>query len=311
MSNILIIKHGSLGDLIQANGAMKDIRNNFPDHKIMLLTTPPYADFMSSCPYIDGVLIDKRLPRWNLFYLNRLKKMIQRFSFTKIFDLQNSSRTKFYRKFFFNKNIFWSDSRSFTSKETLVSENQLPVLDRMELQLVRSGISETKFTKKPDLTWAIKNINNIINQNFDGDYILLFPFCSPKLVKKKWPYYEDLILLLKRNYGSKYNIAIAPGPNEIEESKKFKVNIILNKGLSLNFIELISLIHKANYVVSNDTGPAHICAHLNKKGLALFGSHTTPEKVSIETENFKCVKVKNLKDLNVADVFEKVKENLN
>ena len=28
MSNILIIKHGSLGDLIQANGAIKDIKNN-------------------------------------------------------------------------------------------------------------------------------------------------------------------------------------------------------------------------------------------------------------------------------------------
>ena len=27
MSNILIIKHGSLGDLIQANGAIKDIKN--------------------------------------------------------------------------------------------------------------------------------------------------------------------------------------------------------------------------------------------------------------------------------------------
>ena len=69
MSNILIIKHGSLGDIIQANGAIKDIKKNFSDQKVMLLTTPPYADFMSSCPYIDGVLIDKRLPRWNLFYL--------------------------------------------------------------------------------------------------------------------------------------------------------------------------------------------------------------------------------------------------
>ena len=33
MSNILIIKHGSLGDLIQANGAMKDIKNTFKDLK--------------------------------------------------------------------------------------------------------------------------------------------------------------------------------------------------------------------------------------------------------------------------------------
>ena len=101
MSNILIIKHGSLGDLIQANGAMKDIKESFPKDKVFLLTTPPYVNLMSNCPYINAVLIDKRLPRWNIFYLLRLKKMLSRFKFEKIFDLQNSSRTNFYRKFFF------------------------------------------------------------------------------------------------------------------------------------------------------------------------------------------------------------------
>ena len=311
MSNILIIKHGSLGDIIQANGAIKDIKKNFSDQKVLLLTTPPYANFMSSCPYIDGVLIDKRLSRWNLLYLRKLKKMLERFSFTKVFDLQNSSRTQFYKKFFFKKDIFWSDSKSFISKEQALEEKKLPVLDRMQLQLNRSGISQTQFTKAPDISWLIKNIKNIVNQNFDGEYILIFPFCSPKLKRKKWPYYQDLIHLLNREYGSKYNIAIAPGPTEIDEAKQFKANIILNKNLPLNITELVSLIENSSYVISNDTGPAHICAHLNKKGLVLFGSHTTPEKVSIETENFKSIKVKNLKDLNVADVFEKVKENLN
>ena len=311
MSNLLIIKHGSLGDLIQANGAIKDIKNNFPNDRVLLLTTPPYSSFMYSCPYLDGVLIDKRLPRWNIFYLRRLKKMLDRFSFTKVFDLQNSARTRFYKKFFFKKDIFWSDSNSFISNEQISNEKKIPVLDRMELQLDRSGISKLEFTKKPDLKWAIKNINNIINQHFEGNYILIFPFCSPKLNQKKWPYFEDLINLLQREYSKKYNIVIAPGPKEIDLAKKFKANIILNKGLALNITDLISLISNASYVVSNDTGPAHICAHLNKKGLVLFGSHTTPEKVSIENENFKSIKVKNLKELNVSDVFEKVKENLN
>ena len=75
MSNILIIKHGSLGDLIQANGAIKDIKKFYPNRKVFLLTTQPYSLFMSECPYLDGVLIDKRLPRWNLFYLKNLKKI--------------------------------------------------------------------------------------------------------------------------------------------------------------------------------------------------------------------------------------------
>ena len=37
MSNILIIKHGSLGDLIQANGAIKDIKNFYTDAKVTIL----------------------------------------------------------------------------------------------------------------------------------------------------------------------------------------------------------------------------------------------------------------------------------
>ena len=68
MSNILIIKHGSLGDLIQANGAIKDIKNHYENRKVFLLTSKPYSIFMSECPYIDGVIIDKRLPRWNLVF---------------------------------------------------------------------------------------------------------------------------------------------------------------------------------------------------------------------------------------------------
>jgi len=74
MSNILIIKHGSLGDLIQANGAIKDIKNFHKNRKVFLLTAQQYAIFMSECPYLDGVIIDKRLPRWNLFYLKNLKR---------------------------------------------------------------------------------------------------------------------------------------------------------------------------------------------------------------------------------------------
>ena len=64
---------------------------------------------MSECPYLDGVIIDKRLPRWNLFYLIKLRKRLERYNFSIIFDLQNSRRTKFYRKFILNK-AEWSST---------------------------------------------------------------------------------------------------------------------------------------------------------------------------------------------------------
>ena len=99
MSNILIIKHGSLGDIVQISGVLKDIRDTHNDKKIFILTTLPYVEMLSRCPYLDGVLLDRRLPRWNIYYLLKLKKMLDKYSFSHVYDLQNSSRTSFYRKY--------------------------------------------------------------------------------------------------------------------------------------------------------------------------------------------------------------------
>ena len=311
MSNILIIKHGSLGDLVQANGAIKDIKNFYKNRKVFLLTSQLYAIFMSECPYIDGVIIDKRLPRWNLFYLNNLKKILARYDFSKVFDLQNSKRTKFYKKFILNKNIEWSSSE--TTLETGQKKKDFdkePVLDRIESQLKKNGI-ETEFTKNINLDWAIADVSRLIKQYANNEYILLFPFCSEKHKNKKWPYFKILIEKLKYDYKNKYPILLVPGPSEIEEANSLKAKVVLDVNKSVNIKILISLISNAKFIVANDTGPAHIASHLDKKGLVLFGSHTSAKKVSIENYNFKALTVKNLKDLSVEFVLNEIKSKLN
>ena len=310
MSNILIIKHGSLGDLIQANGAIKDIKNFYPNRKVFLLTTQPYSIFMSECPYLDGVLIDKRLPRWNLFYLNNLKKTLAKYDFSKVFDLQNSSRTKFYKRFII-KNVEWSSTETVLEPgEKKRDFDKEPVLKRMEIQLKKSGVS-TEFTNNIDLSWAIENISRLTKQYANNEYILLFPFCSQKLKHKKWPYYKELIQKLKQEYKNKYPILLAPGPNEINEAVELNGKVVLDNNEPINIKKLVSLIYGAKLIIANDTGPAHIASHLDKKGIVLFGSHTTAEKVSIENFNFKAISVENLNYLSVEKVWQEVKARLN
>ncbi len=310
MSNILIIKHGSLGDLIQANGAIKDIKEFNKNCKVFLLTAEPYAIFMSECPYIDGVIIDKRLPRWNLFYLSKLKKLLSRYDFSYVFDLQNSSRTKFYKRFILKK-PYWSTTETTLEEGQKKSDfDKEPVLDRMELQLKKSNIP-TKYTKKIDLSWAIEDLSKLIKQYANDEYILIFPFCSKKHENKKWPYFKDLIYKLKTEFKNKYPILVAPGLNEINEASKLGCKVVLENNNPINIKILISLINKAKFIVSNDTGPAHIASHLNKDGLVLFGSHTSAEKVSIENSNFKALSVKKLFDLDVDTVIQKIKILLN
>ena len=308
MSNILIIKHGSLGDIVQISGVLKDIRETHNDKKIFLLTTLPYVEVLSRCPYLDGVLLDRRLPRWNIYYLLKLRKMLRKYSFSHVYDLQNSSRTSFYRRYLLNASN-WSSAETILKKgekkEDFYSE---PVLERFRIQLENSNI-KAKYTLKPDFSWACVKVDKIVNKYFAKKFILLFPFCSPQLSHKKWPYFNDLIKMIKSKHDN-FEVAIAPGPSEIEEAKKIESILITNNNKSLNIMELAGLITKASYIITNDTGPAHMSAHLGKMGTALFGHHTTAKKVSIETDKFKAITVDDLNSLSAEKVYSMIKDKL-
>ena len=301
MSNILIIKLGSLGDVVQISGALRDIREHHKNEKITILTTSKYINLFKNCPYVDNCLEDERLPRYNIFYLLRLRKIINSLNFNKVYDLQNSNRTNFYRKFLFNvKN--WSSSRD-------IPENKYnnSVLQRFDEQLRKSNI-QTHYTLKPDFSWAAEKANNY-NLDTDKKYILFFPFCSRDLIHKRWPYFSELINLIKQNH-PEYSLVVAPGPGEIEEAKSLDIRIALNNNLPLNFFELASLIKKSHLVIANDTGPAHMAAHLGARGFTLFGPHTTPEKVSIEREKFIALQTMDLKSLFADRVYALIKSSI-
>ena len=312
MSNILIIKHGSLGDIAQASGAIQDIYENYKNDNIYLLTTKPYFELFKRNPFIKTVILDKRLPRYNLIYLYFLMRELKKYNFIKIFDLQNSSRTNFYKNILFPKvgKEVWSSSLTTLPSEKDKDEfDNNSVLERFDHQLKASNIN-TSNTLKPDFNWAITDISEIINFYKLSKYILLFPFCSPHLKLKKWPYYNKLIDLIKKKYGDEYKIITAPGPSEIDDAKKIDALALLDNGRALDISQLTSLIKGSSFVVANDTGPAHITAHVGAKGLTLFGKHTTAYKVNIERENFKAIEVSNLNNLSAEKVFERLSDSL-
>ena len=308
MSNILIIKHGSLGDIAQACGAIQDISENHPDDQIHLLTTKPYYDLFKKNPNISNVILDKRLSRLNLIYLYLLMKEIKKYSFSKVFDLQNSSRTSFYKKILFPKATkeIWSSSETTLPEGTTKQDfDKESVLERFDHQLKSSGI-KTFYTTKPDFSWSVSDIAHIKNFYQLDKYIVLFPFCSPHLVLKKWPYYNDLIELIEKKFENQFKIIVAPGPDEIKDASNINSLCILDNGKALDISQLASLIKDSSFVIANDTGPAHIAAHLGSKGLALFGSHTTAYKVNIETQNFKAIQAPELNKLSADKVLERL-----
>jgi len=312
MSNILIIKLGSLGDIAQASGAIQDISENHSNDEIYMLTSKPYVDLFKKNKNIKEVILDKRLSRFNIFYLYSLMKNIKKYKFSKVYDLQNSKRTSFYKSILFpkaNLNTWSSSETTLPTESSKIEFDKKPVLDRFNHQLKTSGIN-TNHTMSPDFNWSCSDISKIKSEYKLEKYIILFPFASAHLTSKRWPYYNDLIKKIKENYNDAFKIIIAPGPNEINEAKKINALSILDNNKALDITQLSTLIKNSSFVVANDTGPAHMTAHLNAKGLTLFGSHTSAFLQSIERENFKAIQVNDLNKLSADKVFEKLSNEL-
>ena len=120
---------------------------------------------------------------------------------------------------------------------------------------------------------------------------------------------EALKNILERN-SHRNLVEPIPSKDEMEQAKKINSILIAKNNKSLNIMELAGLIKEASFIIANDTGPAHMTAHLGKEGVVLFGYHTTAKKVSIETDNLSAISVDNLKNLYAENVYQKIEDKL-
>ena len=285
--NILIIKHGALGDLIQAEGIIKSIRYEHKNAKLVLLTSKKFINLMSMCPYIDDQLIDNRSSFLNIFSLIHLYKNIKKYNFKIIYDLQNSKRTYIYRKYLFKKINWVTTDRK---------DHPISGLRGLE-EMLREYFVISKKIFRSDISWLITDTKNIIKKNkILSKYIVLLPGSSKKNPLKRWPYFVDLAKLL---ISKGYEVITILGPEELEMNRSFPGHILKN----LDWSQLSGVIKNSHFVVGNDSGPSHIASCLNKKGLALFGPSTSAVRSELKRGKFEILKVDNLENLAADEVL--------
>jgi ADP-heptose:LPS heptosyltransferase len=293
--NILIIKHGALGDLIQADGIIKSIRYEHINAELVLLTSKKFINLMSVCPYIDDQLIDNRSSFLNIFSLINLYKNLKKYNFKIIYDLQNSQRTYIYRKYLF-KNIKWVTTDR--------KDHPISGLRGLE-EMLREYFVTSKNIFRSDISWLATDTKNIIKKNkILSKYIVLLPGSSKKNPLKRWPYFVDLANLL---ISKGYEVVTILGPEELEMNHSFPSHVLKN----LDWFELSGIIKNSLFVIGNDSGPSHIASCLNNKGLALFGSSTSAIRSELKRGKFEILKVDNLAELTANEVLEVMMKILN
>lgn len=282
-SSILVIKHGALGDLMQAMGVMKDIRLAYPQATISLLTSPAYISLMKRCSFIDQILVDNREPIWKIRAYHALGKLLNQHRFDLVIDLQNSERTFLYHFFWFRKKTWLG--RGFTDPAPSSGfQGMVDVLEKSKIPTV--------YCRQPDLSWMVSEIDPFLNQwEIKRPYVVLVPGSSAKNKEKRWSHYSELAQLLE---GIKLNVVCVVGPDESDLIASFTCKVLQ----SLDWFTLASLLKSALFVIGNDTGPTHIAAHVGANGVAIFGPNNPAKLAQITRDHFESLEVKNLHDFD-------------
>lgn len=292
--NILIIKHGALGDLIQADGIFKSIRLKHKYANIVLITSKKFLPLMAKSPYVDNFLIDDRPSLFNInFYFNFFKR-VNRFNFSTVYDLQNSQRTYIYQKYFLRK-MEWVTTKRKDHKISGIMGL---------IEMLKENKLEIKNALKPNISWLSADVKIILKKNkIFSRYIVLLPGSSRKHKYKRWPFFGQLAkLLLLKNY----QVVVILGPEELELEQSMPGLIFKN----MQWSELSGVIKKSYFVIGNDSGPSHIASCLDINGLALFGDSTSPTRSGLRKNKFDILEVNDLNKLSPDEVFNKMIENL-
>ena len=293
--NILVIKHGAFGDIIQSDGIFKSIKRRHPNTNLILLTSSLYKKIMMESPYFSNIIEDNRLPLWHLWGYFALLKKLHSYSFSHVYDLQNSQRTSMY-KFLLLKNVIW-----ITTKR-----NDHPISGLQGLiDMLKSDGMQSKEILEPDLSWLINDVSLLLKKyKILKKYIVLIPGSSRKHPEKRWPFYNDIAIEFM-NRG--YDVINIIGPDEIDLKKSLEGHVLD----SLEWGDLAGVISKSSFVIGNDTGPCHIASCLKKPGIALFGPTTSATKSELARGAFNILELRDLRKLSSIKLFEKIQKPYN
>ena len=264
--NVLVIKHGALGDFVMASGRMLTVRKLHPQARITLVTERFLRGLAESMGVFDEIVEDSRGYSFATWW-NVIKRTIADRKWDAIYDFQSSNRTlcRYY------------------PLALLATGNAM-----RWGRLAKGGLVWRESTRKVPYTpwfwrnrfapveWLPRNLSMCHggHENFGllpPRYALLIPGCSAGNERKRWP--ADRFRALTDLFAEKGVKSVVMGTKaesaEIEAICRDNPNAVNFLGKS-SIADIPDLANGATVVVGNDTGPSHIAHIAGAKTVLVF-----------------------------------------
>lgn len=296
--NILVIKHGALGDIVIATAGFKAIREQFPDAEIVVLTGSGFATLLAQSPYFNEIWADRKPRLFERDALGRLKTMLNSRRWDFVFDLQTSKRSTWYQWLFKRpwppiSNVSRWSSHGYTEPE----RHQRHALENLQRQLAMTGIE----AGMPDVSWLQEDITNVRPV---GPFALLVAGGAAHRPEKRWP--ADQYAALAHELVAQGITPVLIGTQAETEALQAIANRVpkaVNLCGKTSIPQLASLAREAVLAVGNDTGPMHVIAAAGCPSTVIFSHASDPARSAPIGPQVTILREQNLAELSVDRVL--------
>ena len=298
-AEILVIKHGALGDFLLSMGPFAAIRGHHGQARITLLTTAPYVEMAARCGHFDRVWRDPRATAWKLPAWLALRRRLRASGFGRVYDLQTSRRSRAYYRYFKPPRPEWSGNAAGCSHpHANPRRDAMHTVERQTEQLAMAGIDSVG---EADLSW----LDGDISEFAPGEqaYVLLVAGGSAHRPEKRWPAraYGELAAELHAA-GYRPLLIGAAAERDVLAAINARCPEALNLCGRTDFGQIAALARRAVAAVGNDTGPMHIVASVGCAATVLFSAASDPALTAPRGPRVRILQYPRLADLPVGEV---------
>ena len=301
MQHILVIKHGALGDIIQAIDAFESLRRSFPEAHITLLTAPGFASLLSDSGWFDAVVSDPRKPVWYLSHSLRLARLFKQ-PFQAILDLQCSSRTASYFRLMRPKGRWFGTVAGCS--DPMPDFTGVNNRERMMTAVMMAGATPHIGTLD-----FLANARTDSLSNLPTDYCVFVAGSSKAKPSKRWPASGFADIAMRCLQAGVTPILCGTTEDKAANAAiKAACSGVVDLTAQTSLSQLANLMLGARFILGNDTGPVFLGARTNVPTCMLMGADTDPSMSAPVGDKADYIHVSQLAELPACEVWEKLQK---
>lgn len=268
---ILVIRLSSIGDVVLTTPVLKEFKKKYPQATIDFIVLDKFKDSIEGSPYIDNLILFNKSEYKGLKGIRRFVKTIEENNYDYIFDLHSKLRSigiclfmkgKVYR---YKKRSLWKTILvklkliRYRADNTIV-KNYFGAFKDMGIQYQGEDL-DFSFGDS-----ALKKVEGYSN------FVAMAPGASKNT--KKWTVegFGNLAKLIHEKYGKDILLIGGDGDNKIcTEINSISGGVCTDLSGKLSLKESGALLARADYLVTNDSGPFHIARGVKTKSFVIFG----------------------------------------